>query len=201
MTGYNRQIKWLQWLTASWILILACGIFRVVYDFSYNTSFIMPMLYFFMAYVLGYVALWQPDFLYGISAVSPPKYQRSGLTQEKNQTYRQRLETFMETHKPYLQADLTLYSLAEKIKIPPHHLSQIINECFESNFFDFVNAYRVKEVRIRLLDPANAIYTFTAIGQQVGFNTKSTFNAAFKKHTGLTPSAYKKSELIKSDAL
>lgn len=186
------QIKWLRWLTASWILILTFGIFRVVFDFSYNTSFMMPMLYFLMAYALGYVALWEPAFLYGITPVTSPKYHRSTLTQEKNQVYRQRLEAWMDTHKPYLRTDLTLYSLAEQIEITPHHLSQIINECFETNFFDFVNAYRIKEAQVCLLDPANDIYTIQAIGQMVGFNTKSTFNAAFKKHTGLTPSAYKK---------
>ena len=72
-----------------------------------------------------------------------------------------------------------------------HNLSQVINAKLGKNFYDFVNEYRVEEVKRRLRDPKYTNLKILAIGMDAGFNTKSTFNAFFKKHTGLTPSQYR----------
>ncbi|KAB2844021.1 MAG: AraC family transcriptional regulator, partial [Melioribacteraceae bacterium] len=83
----------------------------------------------------------------------------------------------------------TIRELAENLNIHPNHLSQIINEKLGQNFFDFINSYRIKEAEKLLLK--NGKKTILEIAFEVGFNSKSTFNAAFKKHTGVTPTAYK----------
>lgn len=120
-----------------------------------------------------------------------PSYQKSGLKEPQARQYEQRIKQFMEKEKPFLNPELTLSMLAEELKISPNHLSQVLNERFQSNFFDFVNRYRVDEIKDRLRSGNYAHYTLLALGQDCGFKSKSSFNAAFKKFTQLTPSQFK----------
>ena len=98
----------------------------------------------------------------------------------------------MENEKPYLNNRLGLKDVAEYLNISVHHLSQVINEQLDKNFFDFVNDYRVTEVKNLLRDPKHKQFTLLAIAYDCGFNSKSSFNSVFKKITGLTPSSYVK---------
>lgn len=88
--------------------------------------------------------------------------------------------------------DFTLQSLADMIKVNYKSLSQAINETTHSNFNNFINEIRVNEACRRIGDPQYANYTLETIGNSVGFNTRQTFITAFKRHTGLTPSAWQK---------
>ena len=99
----------------------------------------------------------------------------------------------MALSKPYLNPDLTLLQLASEINITPHLLSQIINDHFELNFFDYINQYRVQEFKAAVTDPKNKNYSLLGIAFECGFNSKSAFNRMFKKSTGLTPSQFKES--------
>lgn len=122
-----------------------------------------------------------------------PKYQKSGLGSEQAARYRDQLLEYMEQHQPYLESKLTLSQLASQLDISTHHLSQIINEQLDKNFFDFVNHYRVTTVKQKLQDSAFAHYTLLGIALESGFNSKTSFNTVFKKMTGMTPSQYQKS--------
>jgi len=86
--------------------------------------------------------------------------------------------------------------MAQSLNLSTNHLSQIINEKLEMNFFDFINEYRVNEVKDRLSDPKYKHYTLLAIAFDSGFNSKSSFNSIFKQYTGLTPSEFQKSSII-----
>jgi AraC-like DNA-binding protein len=97
----------------------------------------------------------------------------------------------MKQHKPYLNPELSLQMLANQLDIPPHYLSQVINEQLGQNFFDFINSHRIEEVKARLLDPQYTHLTILAIAFDSGFNSKSAFNSAFKNQTGLTPSQFR----------
>ena len=103
------------------------------------------------------------------------------------------LLSFMETERPYLDPELTLPKLAKDLDIPSHQLSQIINEVHKDNFFDFINQYRVEEVKNKIQDEKFANYSLLAIAFDSGFNSKSAFNRVFKKITSMTPSQYKSS--------
>ena len=98
----------------------------------------------------------------------------------------------MRTEKPYLDGDITLQKLAKALGISPHHLSQTINEHLKQNFFDFINTYRIEEAKRMLLDPAKKHYSILAVSEEVGFNSKSAFNTAFKKQVKMTPSEFRK---------
>jgi AraC-like DNA-binding protein len=73
-----------------------------------------------------------------------------------------------------------------------HHLSQLINEGLNQNFFDFVNSYRIEEIKKQLHDPKLSHIKIEEIAFQNGFNSKSAFNTAFKKFTQTTPSQFRK---------
>jgi AraC-like DNA-binding protein len=134
----------------------------------------------------------EPDIPVSIPEPPSPRYLRSTLTAQESQIALQRLRLVMERDKPYLESNLTLAGLAEQIGLPAHHLSQVINEQCGQNFADFINSHRIEEAKRRLHDQHFAHYSILAISEDSGFHSKSTFNTAFKKHTGLTPSEFRK---------
>ncbi len=120
------------------------------------------------------------------------KYESSKLENAQKEKYLQKLQTYVAVQKPYLDQELTLAQLSEKVNIPAHYLSQVINEKLSCNFLDFINAYRIEMAKQKLVDPEMNQYTIMAVAHEAGFNAKSTFYHVFKKHTGMTPSAYRK---------
>jgi AraC-like DNA-binding protein len=136
-----------------------------------------------------YKALSEPD-LFAEPAVV--RYETSTLTDRQKADYLDRLTLFMQREKPYLNPELTIGELAEKTSIPRRYLSQIINESLNRNFFDFVNSYRIDEAKT-LLGVPESEKNVLEILYDSGFNSKSVFNAAFKKFTSMTPRQYKNS--------
>jgi AraC-like DNA-binding protein len=114
------------------------------------------------------------------------------LTPERSQKYLSKLRHAMEPDKVYSDGNLTLQKLAAKLSIPAQHLSQVVNEQLNQNILDFINTHRVEEAKRRLLDPSRKHMSILAIAEEVGFNSKSSFNAVFKKHANITPSEFRK---------
>lgn len=100
---------------------------------------------------------------------------------------------YMIDEKPYLDEELSLLKLSSSIGISTNQLSQIINQNLNTNFYKFVNSYRIEEVKAKLKDPKYNHYSILGIAFESGFNSKSTFNKIFKEEAGMTPSEYKKS--------
>ncbi|RKR82128.1 AraC-like DNA-binding protein [Mucilaginibacter gracilis] len=106
--------------------------------------------------------------------------------------WKAKIEELMDIQKVYLEPELTLTELARKAGTNASLLSKVINKTYGLNFSDYVNRYRVNEV-IRLLEqPAYQNFTLLAVAYDAGFNSKSTFNRAFKKVTGVIPKDYQK---------
>jgi AraC-like DNA-binding protein len=118
------------------------------------------------------------------------KYEKSSLTPEIQENTLPKLQELMESEKPYLDSSFSLPILAKRLAVSPHHLSQILNECVGQSFFDMVAQYRIKEAQKLLLENPN--YKIEEIAEQVGYNSKSAFNTAFKKIVGVAPSAFRK---------
>lgn len=121
------------------------------------------------------------------------KYAATKMEGEELQKCCNRVGQYINTNKPYLEPDLTLPKLAEELNISTHHLSQVINEKHERNFADFINSYRVAEVKRKIQDPEFKNYSLLGIAFESGFNSKSAFNRVFKNQTGMTPSEFRKS--------
>jgi AraC-like DNA-binding protein len=105
---------------------------------------------------------------------------------------RAELAAYMESAQPWLDPELNLTSLAEQLGLNTVQLSFLINNAFGQNFNDFVNAFRVEAVKEKLATPELQHYSLLAIAFESGFNSKATFNRAFKKRTGDAPSRYQR---------
>ncbi len=139
--------------------------------------------------VVAYKGLAQSASFSGIRV--PEKYAASRLKRPECEAIVQKLNETMKQEKLYLEPSLSVEDLAGKLNIPVKHLSQAIHVCYDRNFYDFVNSYRIEEAKKRLNDDRYQNLTFLAVAYDVGFNSKSVFNAAFKKHTGNTPKEYR----------
>jgi YesN/AraC family two-component response regulator len=106
------------------------------------------------------------------------------------------LNTFMSESEPYLDPSLSIYDLSKQINIPAKDLSLLINHDLNQHFFDYVNGFRIRKAMDMLRDPARKDLTVLEILYEVGFNSKSSFNTAFKKYTRLTPTEYRRKNLL-----
>jgi len=116
--------------------------------------------------------------------------QQAEVAKEKSpelDTWKEKLAKIMEEEKPYLEPDLNLAQLSRLLNTNPSLLSKIINEGFSQNFNDYINDYRVKAVIEKLKAGEQKTQTLLGIAYDCGFNSKATFNRAFKKLTGTSP--------------
>lgn len=214
------NLNWLKILTLAIGAIVAIDVslfFFVKFgaiEFS-NAVLFISVLVALLIYVVGYFGLMQPTIFSQVpmaetvqpaevTAVLPEvhepepveekreKYQKSTLTDEQSEANLERLLATMQTDELYLEGELKLSDVAEKLGVSTNNLSQIINEKLGKNFYDFVNEYRVETAKRLLLDPKKQHLTLLAIAFDSGFNSKSSFNNVFKKQTSLTPSEFKK---------
>lgn len=116
---------------------------------------------------------------------------KSLFTSDELATKRIELSQFMEKEKPWLDPELTLSDLAAQFQLNPVQLSALVNNGIGKNFNDFVNEYRVEAIKKRLDEGASKQFSLLGIAYECGFNSKATFNRAFKKHAGVTPGEYK----------
>lgn len=120
------------------------------------------------------------------------KYKNSKLNEQIINKYKSDLIYSMEKDKLYLNGKLSIQDVSEKLNIPRQYISEVLNEHMNTNFQDFINEYRVEEFIKRLKNDQNNQFTLLGIATDVGFNSKSSFNAIFKKFKGLTPTQFKK---------
>lgn len=169
-----------------------------------------------LVYGIGYMALRQPEIFryntaeYAIpvtaaaapappaapgaeSAPEPSRYERSGLSEREAQVLRTALLRAMDSDRPWKNSELTLADLAGKLATTPHKLSEVLNSQLEQTFYDFVNGYRVRYVQDRIGGQDTKNLKIFSLALDAGFASKSTFNDVFKKHTGHTPSSYRRS--------
>jgi YesN/AraC family two-component response regulator len=113
------------------------------------------------------------------------------LSDNQKDQYIEKLLILMDKEKFFMQKQITISHIAKELKTNRNYISQLINDCFNTNFNSFINEYRVREARKLLVKVEFDNYTIEGIGETVGFHSKATFNSAFKKITGVTPSFFK----------
>jgi len=204
------KFYWLRNLLSAFGLIWVSALLRMLTSFAgelYVLTFLTPLLLGLTIFLIGWYALRQPEIFKDFpdeiergraqSSISGrrPKYEYSSLTSQDILGYKEKLLTYLERDKPYINSELKVQDLATSLSIPSYQLSQVISMELQRNFYDLINYYRIKEAKHQLIDPANKHFTILAIAYDVGFNSKSAFNTAFKKYTKMTPSQYKQSQL------
>ena len=127
-----------------------------------------------------------------INGIEKKKYAKSGLNDDLAKEIHQKLKDLMETEKHFIEPEITLTDLANRLDIPSNYLSQVINELEGVNFYDYINTLRIEEFKRLVSFPENQKYTLLALAYDCGFNSKTAFNRVFKKATDLSPSEYVK---------
>ena len=124
---------------------------------------------------------------------SSDKYAGSIISERQKNELKRSILIYMENEKPFLNSNFTIEILSKQINSSRTYVSQVINEKLNMHFNSFINEYRIKEARRLLSDPDKRNLTLETIAREVGFGSKSTFNEAFKKYTGITPSFFYRS--------
>tara|TARA_R110002051_G_scaffold173271_2_gene243632 strand:- start:1180 stop:2922 length:1743 start_codon:yes stop_codon:yes gene_type:complete len=120
-------------------------------------------------------------------------YKQTLLDTSEIKKYSKELEQIMTDDKLYLNPDLSLKDLASYIELPANYVSQLLNLGFQKNFSEYINTFRIKEFKERVLIEDNKGLTIMAIAYDSGFNSKTVFHTFFKKIEGITPNTYLKS--------
>ena len=121
------------------------------------------------------------------------KEMQSSLPEEKVGDIMDELLAYMDRDKPYLNAKLSINEVASQLGCTEMELSQLLNSHMKVNFANFINVYRVKEIKLRLNQENLSKYTLKALSEQCGFNSKTTFYRVFKNVSGMTPMEYRNS--------
>jgi AraC-like DNA-binding protein len=141
-------------------------------------------------YALAVVAIRLPAD-YQPAAPAKPKYAGKALAPAQRAEYLDRLTLSMEKDLAYRDGDLKLDTLAARLAMTPHELSQLVNDACQSNFQDYLNRWRAQALASALRDEANAGSSILELALACGFNSKSAINRSFKKHLGVTPTEFR----------
>ncbi|MEL6809890.1 MAG: helix-turn-helix domain-containing protein [Bacteroidota bacterium] len=140
-------------------------------------------------YVIGYFSLKQPE-LFRIRSKKEPTKQKNRLSPSEAALLSEKLDSLMSQDKIFLQSDLTLVDISEKLNTSTNNLSWLLNHSYQTTFYDFINSHRIKEFLKKVANNEHLRHTILALSMEVGFNSKSTFNKAFKSEMNDTPSNY-----------
>lgn len=193
------NLDWLGYLLSSMMAIVVLSLIYTIMPavglkeyFRFGLALVFLAMFIFINGVV-WKGLRQPELFAGVDQEPdiPEKKYKDQLTEEELRLIRESLTKAMEDRREYLNPDLTLDNLAESLGYPSRKVSQVMNDSFNQNFFDFINTYRIREAERLLRDSPDPKLTVLEVMYACGFNSKSSFNTIFKNKTGLTPSAYR----------
>ncbi|QQQ28135.1 helix-turn-helix domain-containing protein [Chryseobacterium indoltheticum] len=200
--GNLNAYQWLFQLTGVLAALYVIVIFKNIFKFSdypYISDWIkigILLLQPFITCWYLYKALNNPGLFRNIDSklklVSDLVFEDKAIELETLNEDLLKLKKYMTDEKPFLNPDLKIQDISKEINIPVRELSVLINHQLGQHFYDFVNTYRIENAMEILKDSSKTKVTILEILYEVGFNSKSSFNTAFKKQTGNTPTAYRK---------
>lgn len=198
LNSYNWLFQFTSVLTALYLIVILKNIFKFS-DYPYVSDWIkigILVLQLFIICWYLYKALNNPGLFRNIDSkltlVADLILHEKKIEPEILNEDLLKLKKYMVDEKPFLDPALTIQDVSKEMNVPVRELSVLINHQLGQHFYDFVNTYRIENAMEILKDPSKTKVTILEILYEVGFNSKSSFNTAFKKHTGNTPTAYRK---------
>ncbi|HEX8638643.1 MAG TPA: AraC family transcriptional regulator, partial [Pyrinomonadaceae bacterium] len=196
------KFDWLRNFLYVFTFVLVAGaVFDFADSFVFNLSYIQ---YFYFELILacvtyylalaGYLRSETLELNFTATDSAESDRRKTLLSENELENLKAKLQKLMTAEKPYLNPQLTLNDLAKELGVNSAVLSYAINSGFGVNFNDFINEYRIGEVKTRLQNGAAKNLTLLAIALDSGFNSKATFNRAFKKITGVSPKEFAETE-------
>lgn len=146
-----------------------------------------------LIYIFSFYGLLQQQIYTLVAEEQAETYKNPRLSPQVINEEVAKLKRYFQEEEPFLDSDLSVYTVSEKLALSRHSLTEVLNTGTGRNFYQFVNDYRIERVKQKLVDPRFRKYSIDAIGFECGFKSKSTFYEVFKKYTGLTPSQFRAS--------
>lgn len=193
----RNKLTWIRTFVGFVGSIWALSVFAIVFpslinhSLQSNISMSVFALLTGLVYLSGYFRMENSEQT-DVPIVFSPKYQKSLLPEEESKHIWELVEVQVRENKVYLDQDLSLKDLAEQLDLPMNKLSQAINRHANMKFTDYLNKYRVENVITLMEDPTYQHLSLLGLALDSGFSSKATFNRAFKRFTGKTPSQHKK---------
>lgn len=198
----QTRLNWLKYTaTLSFALCLLYG-FCIYMEVSGRSNtrdfyYILWICQSFVIYWLGHMGIYK----YGLQEEQKEirkltDTSKISVTLSSENEYISAFEKFIVEEKNYLNNELTLDFVAENLGLSKSYLSRMINAELHTSYTDYINVLRVEQAKLTIQNPESEKYTLIAIGFEAGFNSKSAFNSAFKKFTGITPSEFKKRQKL-----
>lgn len=183
---------WLKHLLIYCMISIIFLFLITVFNLGNDIRLIVGIYFSLLMYVIGYKYIKLKDVYFSEERQieNKVKYQKSGLSTEDKHSIGQNLENLMKKEKPYLESDITSGRLSSMLEVSQNNLSQVINELYKKNFFEYINSYRIEEAK-KMLMSGSEKRTVLEIAFEVGFQSKSTFNSVFKKATQMTPTQFR----------
>ncbi|MDX1365263.1 MAG: helix-turn-helix domain-containing protein [Arenibacter latericius] len=203
-SSFNK--KWLilaiTFLGVLMIIIFSRALYSNSDDFNYISIYFATITLSFFICLYSFMLYLQPDIIRKAEVLTEAeteegtdiKYKNSGLTDAMTNTLKAQLTNLIETKKVYLDNGITLEKLANELNTDRYSLSQVINQEFEKNFYEFINDYRVQEAVNIIENNKGKIKLVTDLIYESGFNNKVSFYKAFKKRKKMTPTQYIKTK-------
>ena len=199
----KQQLKWINYLVWAIILLFILIYFAVIFRTNFKiiepslTFKLVNIFLFFFLTAFGY--RYQKQLIYFIkNNVELPKlpvkikYANSSLNREEMEMIALKLSKILQEQALYLDEYLTLQKVADISKETTQHISQTLSTYLDTNFYDYVNEFRLNLVETKLKDEAFSKFSIIGIAMDCGFKSKSTFYKLFKKKNGITPAEFRK---------
>ena len=179
-----------------WLLNVYIGtaIVYLAYDTSHYTSYIAGALSFSFIFYLSVLLFFYRRKDKDIAIDKPIKYAGSSLSEHEVKLNLKKLHQLMKEEKPYLDPELSLATLGEKLGLNSKETSQLINQGTPYNYSKYISSLRVEEAQKILASEKFSHYKISAIAYDSGFNSLSSFNASFKEFTGMTANTFRKKQ-------
>lgn len=175
-------------LTAWALSVLNSNVFdNTIPYISYDNIWVAIPIF---IYVIGYFSLKQPELFRIAQEKQKNLLKKSRLSIDETELLKKKLDSLMLNDQVFLQSDLTLADVADKLQTSTNNLSWLLNQVYHATFYDFINGYRVKAFIKKIENQEHLKHTILALSMDVGFNSKSTFNKAFKDSMNDTPSNF-----------
>jgi len=207
----KRNYKWVLQLTFVFVYFVLTAMIHNILKFGFDQAYekvpfyiLSTISFSFLVWII-YKGISQPYLFNGVDTnfkllneyIDEQKEEKKLKEKETplDKDLKSKLEEYINTNEVYLNPTLTIFELADGVGLTSLELSFYLNKVLNKNFFDFINEYRIKKAMNILKDPTKKSLTILEILYEVGFNSKSSFNTAFKKNTQLTPTQYRKNNL------
>ncbi|WP_299216675.1 helix-turn-helix domain-containing protein [uncultured Aquimarina sp.] len=187
----RKNWEWLSTFSWMFIVIIILNLLHQIIAVLFNLQdsgefyYVILVLNSFYIYWIGFIGFTKSNLLFKTFNLKDEK------EEEQGSWLKNKIEHYMKNEEIFTNQNLKVSDVASLVSMSEKELSLYIHDIYHMSFTDFINTYRIEKVKSLLVSSEQEKFTLLAIAEKSGFSSKSSFNAVFKKITGLTPTQYK----------